>query len=86
MGGIPSPPLDTAGHLHARVDGPPLASKATAVSAGAVNQRITLQTQCQSLIPEQIQRTVLLHEAGASIVLGDVADVVAAPEPPIGAL
>jgi CzcA family heavy metal efflux pump len=50
-----------------------------------VNQRITLQTQGQSLTPEQVERTVLLHEAGASIVLGDVADVVAAPEPPIGA-
>lgn len=49
------------------------------------NQRITLQTQGQSLTPEQVARTVLLHQGGASIVLGDVATVVMAPEPPIGA-
>lgn len=65
------------------------ARKATGVRGAGfvdtVNQRITLQTQGQSLTPEQLERTVLLHEAGASIVLGDVADVVAAPEPPIGA-
>ena len=65
------------------------ARKATGVRGAGfvdtVNQRITLQTQGQSLTPEQVERTVLLHEAGASIVLGDVADVVAAPEPPIGA-
>ena len=65
------------------------ARKATGVrGAGFVdtaNQRITLQTQGQSLTPEQVERTVLLHEAGASIVLGDVANVVTAPEPPIGA-
>lgn len=65
------------------------ARKATGVRGAGfvdtVNQRITLQTQGQSLTPEQLARTVLLHEAGASVVLGDVADVVAAPEPPIGA-
>jgi CzcA family heavy metal efflux pump len=65
------------------------ARKATGVRGAGfvdtVNQRITLETQGQSLTPEQLARTVLLHEAGASIVLGDVADVVAAPEPPIGA-
>lgn len=64
------------------------ARKATGVrGAGFVdttNQRITLQTQGQSLTPEQLARTVLLHEAGASVVLGDVANVVTAPEPPIG--
>lgn len=49
------------------------------------NQRITLQTQGQSLTPDQLARTVLLHEGGASVVLGDVATVVTAPEPPIGA-
>jgi len=65
------------------------ARKATGVRGAGfvdtVNQRITLQSQGQSLTPEQLARTVLLHEAGASIVLGDIADVVAAPEPPIGA-
>src|SRR5262245_23791393 len=65
------------------------ARKATGVrGAGFVdtaNQRITLQTQGQSLTPDQLARTVLLHESGASVVLGDVATVVTAPEPPIGA-
>ncbi|WP_027551123.1 efflux RND transporter permease subunit [Bradyrhizobium sp. Cp5.3] len=65
------------------------ARKATGVrGAGFIdtaNQRITLQTQGQSLTPDQLARTVLLHEGGASVVLGDVATVVTAPEPPIGA-
>lgn len=65
------------------------ARKATGVrGAGFIdtaNQRITLQTQGQSLTPEQLARTVLLHEGGASVVLDDVATVATAPEPPIGA-
>lgn len=65
------------------------ARKATGVRGGGfvdtVNQRITLQTQGQSLTPEQIAHTVVRHEGHASVVLGDVADVVVAPEPPIGA-
>jgi CzcA family heavy metal efflux pump len=65
------------------------ARKATGVrGAGFIdtaNQRITLQTQGQSLTPDQLARTVLRHEGGASVVLGDVATVVTAPEPPIGA-
>ena len=64
------------------------ARKATGVrGAGFVdtaNQRVILQTQGQSLTPEQLARTVLLHQSGASVVLGDVATVVSAPEPPIG--
>ena len=63
--------------------------KATGVrGAGFVdtaNQRITLQTEGQSLSPEEVARTVLVNEGGASVLLGDVADVVAAPEPPISA-
>jgi CzcA family heavy metal efflux pump len=52
-----------------------------------VNQRITLQTEGQSVTPEAVARTVLINEGGASVVLGDVADVVAGPEPAIsGAL
>ncbi|TXM92814.1 efflux RND transporter permease subunit, partial [Methylobacterium sp. WL116] len=62
------------------------ARKATGVrGAGFVdtpNQRIALQTEGQSLTPEEIARTVLVNEGGASVVLGDVATVVAAPEPP----
>ncbi len=65
------------------------ARKATGVRGAGfvdtVNQRLTLQTFGQSLTPEQVARTVLMHEGGASIVLGDVANVVMAPEPPIGA-
>ncbi|MFE1600003.1 efflux RND transporter permease subunit [Methylobacterium sp. ID0610] len=65
------------------------ARRATGVrGAGFVdtpNQRITLQTEGQSLTPEQVARTVLVNEGGASVVLGDVATVVEAPEPPIGA-
>ena len=65
------------------------ARKATGVrGAGFVdtaNQRIILQTEGQSLAPEQLARTVLRHEGASSVVLGDVAAVVTAPEPPIGA-
>jgi CzcA family heavy metal efflux pump len=65
------------------------ARKATGVrGAGFVdttNQRVILQTQGQSLTPEQLARAVLLHQGGASVVLGDVATVVNAPAPPIGA-
>ncbi|WP_132255252.1 efflux RND transporter permease subunit [Methylobacterium segetis] len=65
------------------------ARKATGVrGAGFVdtaNQRIALQTEGQSLTPEEVARTVLVNEGGASVVLGDVANVVAAPEPPISA-
>ncbi|TXM67492.1 efflux RND transporter permease subunit [Methylobacterium sp. WL120] len=65
------------------------ARKATGVrGAGFVdtaNQRIALQTEGQSLTPDEIARTVLVNEGGASVVLGDVATVVAAPEPPISA-
>ncbi|KQQ12749.1 acriflavin resistance protein [Methylobacterium sp. Leaf122] len=50
-----------------------------------VNQRITLQTEGQSLTPEAVARTVLINEGGASVVLGDVADVAVAPEPAISA-
>lgn len=49
------------------------------------NQRIVLQTEGQSLTPDQLSQTVLLHQNGASVILGDVARVVDAPEPPIGA-
>ncbi|GJD84901.1 efflux RND transporter permease subunit [Methylobacterium haplocladii] len=65
------------------------ARKATGVrGAGFVdtaNQRIALQTEGQSLTPEEVARTVLVNEGGASVVLGDVADVVTAPEPAISA-
>lgn len=49
------------------------------------NQRIVLQTQGQSLEPQDIARTLLVRQDGASVSLGDVADVIQAPEPAIGA-
>jgi CzcA family heavy metal efflux pump len=49
------------------------------------NQRIVLQSEGQSLEPQDIARTVLVRQDGASVTLGDVADVVDAPEPAIGA-
>lgn len=49
------------------------------------NQRIILQTEGQSLTSQQIARTVVAHQGGASLLLGDVARVAEAPAPPIGA-
>lgn len=49
------------------------------------NQRITLQTEGQSLTPEELGRVVLTSQGGASTTLADVADVLVAPEPAIGA-
>ncbi|MGC2810107.1 MAG: efflux RND transporter permease subunit, partial [Bradyrhizobium sp.] len=48
------------------------------------NQRIVFQSEGQSLKPDDIARTVLLSRGAASITLANVADVVDAPEPPIG--
>ncbi len=48
------------------------------------NQRIVFQTEGQSLKPDAIARAVLLSRGAASVTLGNVADVVDAPEPPIG--
>jgi CzcA family heavy metal efflux pump len=49
------------------------------------NQRLVLQTHGQSLIPAEIAQTVLIHHNGANVILADVAHVVDAPAPPIGA-
>lgn len=49
------------------------------------NQRIVIQTQGQSVAPEQISRTVLVHRNGVNVTLGDVATVADAPAPRIGA-
>ncbi len=65
------------------------AQRATGVrGAGFIdspNQRIVLQTEGQSLTYGQIARTVLVHQDSGSVTLGDVAQVVSAPEPLIGA-
>jgi len=64
------------------------ARKATGIrGAGFVdtpNQRIVVQSEGQSLKPDDIARTVLVSEGPLSLRLGNVADVVDAPEPPIG--
>ncbi len=49
------------------------------------NQRIVLESEGQSITPEQISRTVLVHRNGANVILGDVCHVVDAPAPAIGA-
>jgi CzcA family heavy metal efflux pump len=65
------------------------ARRATAVKgAGFIeneNQRIVLKAEGQSLTPEQLGKTVLVYRNGGSVRLSDVADVVDAPGPPIGA-
>lgn len=48
------------------------------------NQRIVIQTNGQSLTPEEIGRVVLATHQGASVTLSDVADVLEAPEPAVG--
>ncbi len=53
------------------------------VSTG--NQRIVLQTEGQSLTPEELARTVVVHTNGQNVTLGDVAQVENAPAPMIGA-
>ncbi len=66
-----------------------VARRATGVrGAGFIedaNQRVTLKTEGHSLTAEQLAKTVLVYKRAASVALGDVAKVVDAPEPPIGA-
>ena len=47
------------------------------------NQEITVQTE-QSTDDADIARTIVVHHAGGNVTLGDVADVIAAPAPPVG--
>ena len=65
------------------------ARKATGVrGAGFIdnkNQRISLRTEGQLLTPENLSRAVLLHRDGVSVTLRDVAEVISAPQAPIGA-
>ena len=49
------------------------------------NQRMVLQPEGQPRAPDQLANVVLVHRAGASVRLGDVANVTTAQEPPIGA-
>jgi CzcA family heavy metal efflux pump len=64
------------------------AQKATGLEgAGFVdgaNQRITIASEGQSLTAEEIAGTVLVHNNGANVTIGDVAQVKEAPAPQIG--
>ena len=48
------------------------------------NQRIVLKSEGQELTPRALAQTVVLHQNGSNVTLGDVADIVEAPEPLIG--
>lgn len=65
------------------------ARRATGVrGAGFVdtpNQRMVMQTEGQSITAVDLSHTVLIHHRGANVTLGDVAHVVDAPAPTIGA-
>jgi CzcA family heavy metal efflux pump len=65
------------------------AERATGVrGAGFIenaNQRIVLQTEGQSTTPADLARTVVLSRGGASVTLANVATIVDAPLPAIGA-
>lgn len=66
-----------------------VAQKATAIlGAGFMenrNQRLILQSEGQSLSPAQFADTVVVHQKGGNVTLGQVADVREAPAPPFGA-
>ncbi len=65
------------------------ARKATGIrGAGFIdtaNQRLNIQTEGQSLRAAELARTVLSHQDGANLTLGDVAEVAEAPMPRISA-
>lgn len=49
------------------------------------NQRIVFQSEGQSVQPQDVAATVVVTQGSGRVTLGQVADVVQAPEPPIGA-
>ncbi len=65
------------------------ASQSTAIKgAGFIendNQRFTIQTSGDAATPEDVGKVVIKRENGHSIQISDVADVLMAPEPRIGA-
>lgn len=65
------------------------AQRATGVRGGGfidtANQRVVIQTEGQSLTPTELARTVLINNGAASVTLANVATVVEAPLPSIGA-
>ncbi len=65
------------------------AKKATGVEgAGFIdthNQRINIQTEGQSITPAELGDAIVVQKGGAAVLLKDVANVVDAPAPAIGA-
>jgi Cu/Ag efflux pump CusA len=65
------------------------AQKATTIrGAGFIedpNQRLIIQTEGQSLTPEQIAATVVVRQNGANVTLGQLASIREAGAPPFGA-
>ncbi|MHB1677196.1 MAG: efflux RND transporter permease subunit [Sulfuriferula sp.] len=65
-----------------------VARRATGVrGAGFIenqNQRITLNTAGQTITVDQLAQIVLLQKNGVTIRLGDIGQVLLAPEPPVG--
>lgn len=65
-----------------------VATLATGVrGAGVVdtrNQRLVLTLEGQPVTPEALSRVVLVRKNGANVLLGDVARIINAPEPPVG--
>jgi len=65
------------------------ARKATAVQGAGFldtdNQRIIINTQGQSLSPDQIGQTLVAYRNGSAITLSDLGEVALAPEPPFSA-
>ncbi len=65
------------------------AEQATAIKAAGFiendNQRFTIQTSGDSVRPEDVAKVIVKRENGYSVQLSDVANILMAPEPPIGA-
>ena len=65
------------------------AQRATGIRGGGFidtpNQRVVIQTEGQSLTPAELARTVLINNGAASVTLANVATIIEAPLPPIGA-
>jgi CzcA family heavy metal efflux pump len=65
------------------------ARRATGIRGAGIidtdNQRVVLRSEGQSLTTDQLASTVLVYHDGTPITLRDVARVVEAPAPPIGA-
>ena len=64
------------------------ARRSTGVRGGGFieseNQRIILNPQSETLTPAQLAQVVVLHKNGASVRLGDIANIDYAPAPSIG--